>query len=457
MKKLILYIFLLIIFGLSAQSNLFIDSARMFEKLKNGRQFLIDNVKIRYGIYGVTCDTAIVNKEMNRAELYGNVVFWDTSRVVKTGYAYLFKKEGMNRIRLSRGVVIDQDTIVIKGLNANYDEVFEEGVVTDSVEVYYKPYPSKLESKLLSYKKNDSEIYSNSIRKVTYIDSSFRYRMKTKWAYYYTDRNYLKIPSKFEIEIFPLEKYEDNFKDLRLNKFYSLFDMPVDSNSTYGFLKAQKGNYDIENEYLELFGNVEAIMTDTLGLDTTYLYSDTLLYDMRLGKVRSYGNVKVVRDTLSVVSKRAFFDIEEKILKFQGNPKIHMNKDLATGDSVTAYFKDGKGFYPYRINLKGNGHLETISNPDFEGEKNSMNGKEIDMYFENKDIKKIKVAGQATVIYFIQDQKDKAKESTASNFVTGDTLIIDLDNKELKDIQIIGGAEGTYYPKKYRQRVFNRK
>ncbi len=150
---------------------------------------------------------------------------------------------------------------------------------------------------------------------------------------------------------------------------------------------------------------------------------------------------------------------------------VRLNKYIANS-GVCSRREADKLIESGKITVIGNSSMKRIPNEEYPLEKNSMKGKMMEMFFTEKDLTKIKISGEATSVYFIEETEKKDKKnkinnskkpnSIAANFLTGDTIIVNFSKKTIDsekidkmDIEIIGGCEGIYYPGKLKKHVIS--
>jgi len=195
-------------------------------------------------------------------------------------------------------------------------------------------------------------------------------------------------------------------------------------------------------------------VTDTITADTTFLYSDTLSYRKDTDRAELFGNIKMLKDTLRGKCNYATFDLDTLLLKLYKKPVLFMGRSYIKGDSMAILFQEN-GSYPEKITVQGNSYIERPGSDEKGKEKNFMKGKQIDISFKEQMVDNIKISGQATSIYFIEDPDSLKTGSIGSNTITGDTINIKFENNEIYDISIKGGSEGTYFPGRLKNKALD--
>ena len=443
-------------------------------KRVRGRTFNVGNVEYRYKYYGIKCDSSEVNAELERY-LFFNATMWDTARFITCETAEIYRKSSEeSRAYLRGNISIDQDSILISSKRATFVQQFSSLTVSDSVVVKYFPYPVRLKSNSVIFNDEKKNIEAKKVEIVEYIDSTRKVDLFSNEVKYNTTENKLDLLTSFKIFIRPLLNKINNIDDIllekkgRSSKFDSLFaKSKIDSTGEYFDLFGNRAEYFIDNEKINIFKSCRFVYTDsTAERNITTLLSDTVKFQLKDGIVEFFGNVKLTRDSLESNCNYAKYFIDKKYIKLNKDPILSMGEDFIKGDSIRIDFST-KSQFAKKITVVGNSSMKRIPDKAVPEEKNSMTGKMMEMFFIEKDLSKVKISGEATSVYFIEEKEKEGIEnngnsnkSVAANFLTGDTIIVnfnksDLDSKKFDkmDIEIIGGCEGIYYPGKLKKSV----
>lgn len=451
------------------QPNLYLRSAGYLRKLPTGEQQLINNVHIDYNEMGVKCDTAIVNQFRTEARLFGHVLVWDTVRTITSQRAELFKEAKKNRAFFYDDVKIDQDSIKIYGKTATFQQGFNSATVEENVKVEYSTYPAILSCRNLNYDAKAKNIFASIVDSVTSTDSLYRYKLFTSSLNYNDSTQILKLNNKFTLKAKKLEKEITNFTQMKKNSFAELFTQP-EINSPDGFtLSALKGEYNIKAEKAWLWDKCTMTAIENNGRDTTRLFADTAYYDLQARRLDLFGNVKIIKDTLRTHSQKAVFFQDERIARLRIKPEMFFGSSYMKGDSVDIFFnKDSTTRYPEKAVIQGSGYLENPAKTALESEKNTLNGQQIELFFQKNKLNLVKAFGQVTSLFYNLDKKknqpkssdsttvsqpEELREADGANQVTGDTLLVNLIDNKISTIHFKGGCEGTYYPKKFKKQI----
>ena len=448
----------------SIQPNLYLRSAGSLKKMPTGEQYLLNNVHIDYKEYGVKCDTAIVNQNRTETRLFGNVVIWDTLRTVTSKRAEIYREKEKNRIFLYDDVKIDQDSIRLFAKNATFQQQFNNARLEENARVEYTPYPAILHSRHLLYDMNTHDLQATMVESVIAVDSLNRYQLTTATVSYNDSTQLLKIPGQFTLKTKKLAAEIKNFTHQKESDFNSLFAVPEINAPDGTTLAALQGEYSLKDQKAWLWNKIKTVAVENYGIDTTLLFADTAFYDLAARRLDLFGNVKIIRDTLTATAGLAVFYQDERRLKLYKKPEMFLGQSYVRGDSVEVFFKqDSVSRYPEKAVIQGAGFMETPAKTALPSEKNNLRGQQIELYFADNKLNRVRAAGQVTSLFYNRDQQQQTnqdsltvqplKEAEGANQVTGDTLEINLQDNKVRTIHFQGGCEGTYYPKKFKKLI----
>ena len=130
----------------------------------------------------------------------------------------------------------------------------------------------------------------------------------------------------------------------------------------------------------------------------------------------------------------------------KGNPKAWFDKSELTGSIIKAKFDSTDLKH---IEVTGKAQAKTLKDSS-ETEYNILKGKRIEFFIEEKKPKLVIARDNATSLYYLSEQND-----SGINYSTSDSIFVFFKEGELDSIQIMGGAQGTYYPDSYKgERTF---
>lgn len=185
------------------------------------------------------------------------------------------------------------------------------------------------------------------------------------------------------------------------------------------------------------------------------IYADTLIYLRKVKKLRGKGDVRVVslKDDILVTGGEGEYDLRKDFGKLTDSPvfiikaredtkvesesmsidhRAHMAS--AVGNVNLSMRSANVGCDSLRYDLEN----ETAcmwGNPKIEGKSGWVSGDTIRVFFEDREVTKTSVIGDASGEYGLRG---------GTNFVRGDTIEIFFDQGEMESILVKGSAEGEY-------------
>lgn len=435
-----IFILIAFIIPLSGQSLLNIKTADVFKQAKDGRRIIYGNVRIEYDVYKVNCDSAIVGKDLKSAKLFKNVVLQDTALTIYCDKADIFRYDGKRSAYLTGNVKIKSDEVTVYGESAKIVELFDRVTVNDSVKVEYTTTPSLLFCRELKYDTKKEVISSNSIDSVFALDSLRYYELRTPRATYDLKSSTLKLNSSYELRINELVYPIKNISEFKPINILSLKDtIKFKSWSTFS---AANGSFWFENNIFSASGGCKMSRYVESETDTTYFNCQSIDYSSITGITQFDKNVALKQGNMLVSTDYGEFHEKDNLIKLLIRPKIVHDKYTVTGDTIYIV-ADENTMFPKEATVINNAYFESIPDSNKVQEKNLMKGKRMDMWFDKEKLSKILISKEAEIVYFIREGQ---AESKASNYLLGDTLVINLDDDGITKAKIKGGCEGIYYP-----------
>lgn len=207
-------------------------------------------------------------------------------------------------------------------------------------------------------------------------------------------------------------------------------------------ITGDNGYFNNQTSYFRVTQNSHFIQIDTTTLDTFQVWAKKLEYfGDPLNHSLATGGVIMKQDNFTAHCDSSWFfvDTEKSLLK--GNPKIWFDKSELMGDVVHATFDSTSLKYIYIV---GNAVAKTL-NDTSKSEYNILTGKTIEFFIENKQPQIIVARSNASSVYYLENETE-----TGSNYSTSDSIFVYFKVGELDSINIVGGAQGTYYPDSYK-------
>lgn len=197
--------------------------------------------------------------------------------------------------------------------------------------------------------------------------------------------------------------------------------------------------YDKPRDYAYLKGTPHAVRTDSATGEEINI--DGLRIDAwgEQDKIMITDSVKITKADLHARCGKSIFLARKDTLLLMDSPVVQQKKHRMEGDSIDICIKN--------MNFNGGilrGRAEIISQQSTT--QDELRGKRIDIIAENDTIKEVQVTGQATSVYYIQEENERGK-----NLLTGDQINLIFTNDSLKKVNVFsdpGLCTGEYTPEK---------
>lgn len=181
-----------------------------------------------------------------------------------------------------------------------------------------------------------------------------------------------------------------------------------------------------------------ASLADSVDKRTTFKQrkkeeSDTLRF------ITAFRNVRIYNDSLQAVADSMFYSGVDSVFELYRAPIAWSRGSQITGDTIFVYTKNKK---PSRLFVFENAMV--IQNVKETAEFfNQVKGRTINGYFKDGELNYVKAKGSAESIYYAQDQ-DSA--FVGMNRTTADMIDMYFANREAKKIKFTYSVKGTTYP-----------
>ncbi|MBI3235429.1 MAG: hypothetical protein HYZ42_15565, partial [Bacteroidetes bacterium] len=204
-----------------------------------------------------------------------------------------------------------------------------------------------------------------------------------------------------------------------------------------------KGNYgEYEQQSRNAFITKEAIAIQIVDSDSIYTHADTLRYygDTTNGQTKkfiAYKHVKVFKTDIQSASDSMSYSFLDSILRLYKNPVMWNKENQLSADTIYIYQKNQKPDY---IDLKNKAF---ICSHERGNHYNQIKGKNIQGYFENSELVKVKVVKDGESIYYV---KEDSLHYTGINQITCQDMMIFLKEKQVIGIKFYTENNGTIHP-----------
>jgi len=212
-------------------------------------------------------------------------------------------------------------------------------------------------------------------------------------------------------------------------------------------ITGQHGYFDDAKNYFRVTDNSHFMQIDTAARDSFQVFAQVLeYYGDTLNYAYAVDSVKILKGGFLAHCDTAWYYNKTEVAWLKGNPVAWFDKSELTGKVISAQFDSTDLKH---INVTGKAQARTLKDSS-ETDYNILKGKKIEFFIENKKPKLVIARDNATSLYYLSEQND-----SGINYSTSDSIFVFFKEGELDSIQIMGGAQGTYYPDSYKgERVF---
>ena len=439
-----------------------VDLWRFDKEVNPDAQILTGNVVFKHDNALMYCDSALLYREANRFEAFGNVHIHQAQDTVDIYCNYL-DYDGYTRLaRLRELVQMEQGENTLLTDSLDYDRMsgiayyFDYGSVADSLNVLSSVYAeySTVDKTAVFYNdvvlQNDNfTLYSDTLHydtntKIATIlgpttiegDSGIIYATR---GTYRTEEDVATLLDRAEIVSGSRWMTGDSL----------IYDRPAHFADLYGSVILRD-----TAESMELRGN-HVMYNDSTeygeAIDHAYIYeysdSDHLFTGadrMQLIKVDSVnniakgvGNVRTWRRDAQAVADSMVYLTQDLVMKMYGRPFVWSGLSQVTGDSIRLFMKNGS---VERALIGENAYMsQHLRNKYY----NQMRGREVEAYFHEGEMDSVWTRGNAETIYFSENKDSIQTEQTHTQ---SSEILTQLENREVVRILLLGQTKGRTKP-----------
>lgn len=465
-----------------------IDSANTFVSLA-GR------VQVKQGNTLFFADSAVLNRQLNTLEAFGNVHINDADSI-HTYSQYLKYLGKEKKAYLNKKVKLTDGKGVLTTDELEYDVKVKIGTYLKGGKVVTKK--STLTSLQGSYYGETKDVIFK--RKVIMIDpdnkitgDTLQYNTDTEIATFNSPTIIFNIKEKRTI------KTKSGFYDMRFKKAelykrsiiddssstFTADEMAFDDasglgefrgNAVYRSKDSAQGFDMIANNIRtnkisnSLIATQKPLLLIKQGIDTIYITADTL-YSAKLSdfikrrKVpllrdkipkfntanqntedstdkffEAYYNVKIFSDSLQATGDSLFYSLKDSVFRLFKSPIVWAQENQITGDTIYLYLKNKK---PERLYVFENSMA--INRVDSSIYYNQLKGTTINAMFLEGKINHMRAKGNAENIYY---GTDEAKKFIGVNKSSADIIDVVFDDGKAQKVVFLRNLDGVTYPMK---------
>lgn len=446
----------------SGKSQLYSEQGLFNSKTQNG--FFTGNAQYKEDTVTATADTIILDKGNDIFHLKGNAIYYSNSDSATANSIYFNKKidsialEGtayykgienkvngdtINYNKSSGGIsvsgqsTIEDNSTRLEGLNVKYDKKTKSGSATGNV------------------------IYSDTIENVKLWTDTLIFNNETKYIYarsapgrmpvYATDQDGDSLYITGEIfNSYTTVSHKTNSNVIDSASYAAkkrIFSMNIDSLELHQLDTTVFKNYIVTRllkekkiepqEYLDTLSGKTIVIIDTISAlqfiekankpDTTQF--------LVVNK-----NVLVYKSDMQMKADSLFFNGTDSLFTLYKDPVIWSDSTQMSADTINIYLKNNK---VNSLDLLKNGYIVTTEDFKF---YNQIKGRKIKGLFEKGKISSIKVDGNAQLIYYLKDEKDKSYMGVNTTDASSFSFVF--NDGKIKEIRHFGNPQSKILPMK---------
>lgn len=205
----------------------------------------------------------------------------------------------------------------------------------------------------------------------------------------------------------------------------------------------KQGSHDPESQVSEVEHEARLVRIDTSTSDTLEITAHKLLFvDKNEPIAFAIGSVHIQQGSLSADCDTAIYYPDQEIAWLNQKPTAWYEDNKMWGRQIRIGFEEQA---LRTIDIYED--AQTISLVDsLKDQWNVLKGKEIHLDIRDKKPQKLRAAGTASSTYYLREED----EASGMNAATADTIFIYFKEGKADSIQILGGAQGVYYPEEYK-------
>ncbi|MEM9823175.1 MAG: OstA-like protein, partial [Bacteroidota bacterium] len=202
--------------------------------------------------------------------------------------------------------------------------------------------------------------------------------------------------------------------------------------------------YNKETDYVKASG-ARPLVTTLLDVDTLFMTSDTLISFMDrtdstdARTLLGYHDVRILKNDLQAICDSMVYHTADSLFEFFVNPIIWSDTSQFYADTVRMQMANDK---IDRIFLTNNAYI--INSPD-EVYFNQIKGKDITAFFEENELDRMEVVGNAESIYYARDEEDAY---LGVNKAICSKMLLYFAENEIKDIYFYTQPKSNILPMK---------
>ena len=373
------------------------------------------------------------NGETKFAELFHDVVLKDDSTVLKTQYM-TYDRVGHLATYPNKGTITRNDKKLVS----------KKGYYRDDIKVLY--FRKDVVGTMPDYKiVSDTLVYDTENEMMYFYGPTDIYNKENSlfgnYGWYNTETEFVYLDSRATLKNKEQSMTADTmFYNKKTGYAKALSDVIIEDTTNKAIIKG---------EYAELWKSLgKCMITDNLRAiyyeeadtlfakaDSMYVYFDTISNDIQ--HVKAFNNVRFFRTDIQGKCDSLHYALADSMVYMRTLPVIWAEDSQLTGDSINIKVRERA-----IENLLMYPNAFVIQQDSIKG-FNQVKGKQITVYFKDKDIKNMYNKGNAETVYWLRDDDGSL---IGVNFSQSSEMDIIIKNRQISEIKFYKNIKETLYP-----------
>ena len=249
-----------------------------------------------------------------------------------------------------------------------------------------------------------------------------------------------------KVEVFrPLQRMKCNFLEyyyetdkIRASGHLFLHDM---ENRVY--ITGGKGEYLPEQKYSYVQDKAHFWRIDSTSNDTLNIYSRIMEYQFGVSrKAIAKDSVRIIQENLHATCDSAIYHLDQDMINLKGGPLAIQENNKISGREMQMFLENQE---LRKIMVTEGARAISITDTVLQKE-NRLEGRSIVMYIANRKLNELQAISNARSFYHLKE----GDQDQGINVASADTIKAFFKNNEIDSIAVIGGAQGIFYPDNYK-------
>jgi len=211
-------------------------------------------------------------------------------------------------------------------------------------------------------------------------------------------------------------------------------------------ITAKQGEYLPEQNRAYVQKKSHLVRLDSAGTDTLHIHARRMdYYFSPAKKAIAVDSVRIVRENLTAKCDSAVYRVDEERAFLEISPQAFQENSELVGRQMEMIFENME---IRRIVVRENAIATSIVDSVAQ-KQNRLTGREIIMYITDRQLKELRAISNATSNYYLTEDR----EEKGLNVASADTIKVFFKNSELDSIDVKGGSQGVYYPVDYKGKI----